>query len=53
MKKIVYLEIKPIRLYLELIFYSIKPLAGLFILIKSCETIALMSQTWRIGFIVW
>jgi hypothetical protein len=41
MKKSLKLKINPIRKYLGLIIYPIKPSAGLFILIKPCETIPL------------
>jgi hypothetical protein len=41
MKTTLKLKINPNREYLELIFYPIKPLTGLFFLIKSRETIPL------------
>jgi hypothetical protein len=41
MKTALKLKINPIRLYLGLIFYPIKPSTGLFFLIKSRETILL------------
>jgi hypothetical protein len=39
MKTILKLKIKPIQLYLRLIFYPIKQLAGLFIIIKSRDSL--------------
>jgi hypothetical protein len=45
MKTTLKLKINPIRFYLGLNFYPIKPSAGLFVLIKSCETIPLNLDT--------